>query len=415
MTFAHFRRILNFAEITLGDKEFQLVVNRFMKYGYSINYVAFLTAIQEILEWFDVKGFLDEDKDFYESTDKIIIADVDSLPRPEVGKVDIAETFKTEKSSHPCVHQNKKPKMNFNELLLRIKKHVFDSSIRTREFFQKFDYLYRDYITKSQFHRGLDAIGLSGLHRFYVAPQDLQTIFDKYQDPCDPERVNWSNFCDDVDEVFTLKNLDKHPYKVVESPPEEIRQMSRSGAVDWDHLTQPEKNLAQETLFRIRNILKARRIFLESFFKSFDKSNRFHVTRCQMRRVFSSNSILLSENEMTALMDRYGDDMGFNYWKFLEDVDDVQFCEAKHEDILTLLKKINEKSPLPCSKSNFSIIDVFAKVKGQVTRNRINIDQFLCNGEKVNEGKVPESKFRSSFSAAGIKLNDCELDILCKS
>lgn len=416
MTVNHFRCILNASDITLGAKEFQLVINRFKKYGYAVNYVAFLEAIQEILDWFDEKGFLDEDKSFFENfPGKVIVAEIDSLPRPEVGVVDIAQTFEREKPCHPCVNQQEKRKMELDELMLRIKKHILDNSVRTYEFFEKFDKFKRGFITKCQFHRGLDAIGLSGLHRFYVAPHDLQKIFVKYQDPCDPERVNWLKFCDDVDEVFTYKSLDKHPYKVVESPPEEIQQLSRPGTADWDHLTKPEKNLAQETLFRVRNIVKDRRIYLESYFKSFDRTNRFHVSRSQMRRVFSSHSILLSEKEVTALINRYGDDMGFNYWKFLEDIDDVQFCRAKHEEILTLLKKINEKSLAPCSKQNFSIIDVVAKVKGQITRNRINVDQFLRNGESIKEGKISESKFRSSFSAAGIKLNDCELDILCKS
>lgn len=112
---------------------------------------------------------------------------------------------------------------------------------------------------------------------------------------------------------------------------------------------------------------------------------------------------------------RYGDDMGFNYWKFLEEIDDVKFCEAKHQEIMKLLKLINAKNPMPCSQPNFSVIQVFGKVKGQVTRNRINIDQFMRQGEKLNEGMVPESKFRSSFSAAGIILEGCELDLLCKA
>ena len=133
-----------------------------------------------------------------------------------------------------------------------------------------------------------------------------------------------------------------------------------------------------------------------------------------MRRVFSANSILLSGKEVEALMSRYSDDMGFNYWKFQQEIDDVQFCEAKHQEIMRILKIINEKKEMPCSKPSFSIIEILAKIKNQVTRNRINIDQFLRNGEILN-GMVLKSKFQSSFSAAGIFLDKCELDFLCKS
>lgn len=173
------------------------------------------------------------------------------------------------------------------------------------------------------------------------------------------------------------------------------------------------KQLAQETLFRIRNLVESRRINIEVFFKQYDKANTFHVSRCQLRRVLSSNSILLSETEVRALMERYGDDMGFNYTKFLVEINEKIFCHSKHLEIERLLKLINTKQPVPCPKENFSIIEVFAKIKGQITRNRINIDQFMKQEGKV--GDISAIKFRSSFSAAGIILDDCELDILCKS
>lgn len=212
---------------------------------------------------------------------------------------------------------------------------------------------------------------------------------------------------------FLLRNLDKQPYTVVESPPDWVKQLPRPGTVSWDHVPKSTTQLAQDTLFRIRNIIKSQRIFIESFFKGYDKSNHFHVTRCQMRRVFSANSILMSEKEVEALMTRYGDDMGFNYWKFLEEINENQFSVWKHQEIMQILKQMQEKKA-PCEEP-LSIIEVLAKVKNAITRKRINLEQFLREGGKVNEGMVPTSKFRASFSAAGIILNDCELDILCKS
>jgi hypothetical protein len=111
---------------------------------------------------------------------------------------------------------------------------------------------------------------------------------------------------------------------------------------------------------------------------------------------------------------RYGDDMGFNYWKFLEEIDSLKFCEAKHKEILKLMKIVNAEVRVKCSE-NLSIVDVLAKIKGQVTRGRISIDQFLKQGEKLNEGMVTMEKFRGGFVAAGIKLEECELDLLCNA
>lgn len=202
VTIPHFRRVLYFAGITLGAKEFQLVLKRFMKHCYTVNYVAFVKDIEKIMQWFDQHGFLDCYQNILDCyPGKVIVDDVDMLPRPEV---DVLEMYGIQKPCHPCMDQIK-PNMKFEDLMLRIKKHIYDSSIRTREFFEKFDQHNSGFITKSQFHRGLDAIGLSGLHRLYVAPLDLKKIFTTYEDPCDCDRVAWNRFCDDVDEVFTIK------------------------------------------------------------------------------------------------------------------------------------------------------------------------------------------------------------------
>jgi hypothetical protein len=138
----------------------------------------------------------------------IIEVEIEKLPRPEIGKLDVSETFETGKPCHPFASQYKKLDLKFHELMLRIKKHIHDNSIRTREFFEKFDVHRTGFITKSQFHRGLDAIGLSGLHRLYVSPQDLEKICSAYSDSWDdliPDRMKWKKFCDDLDEVFTIR------------------------------------------------------------------------------------------------------------------------------------------------------------------------------------------------------------------
>lgn len=177
-----------------------------------MNYVAFLRELQDIMKWFDQHGFLNSNKDFIENyPGRVIVAGVENLPRPEIGKFDMAKTFGTTKACHPCVQQGTKRDTKLEEIVLRIKKHIRDNGIRTREFFEKFDFAdysrtyQRGFITKSQFHRGLDAIGVSGLHRLYVAPHDLHKIVDAYKDENDPDRVAWSKFCDDIDEVFTIK------------------------------------------------------------------------------------------------------------------------------------------------------------------------------------------------------------------
>lgn len=134
-----------------------------------------------------------------------------------------------------------------------------------------------------------------------------------------------------------------------------------------------------------------------------------------MRRVFSSNGIILSDKEISALTLRYGNDLGFNYFKFLKDIADVHFCEAKHEKVLEMLKLINVEQPPPCTQPDVTIIEVLAKIKGEIVRRRINFEGFIRNGEFVGDKPLSAHEFRRNFSAAGINLEECELDILCNS
>lgn len=139
------------------------------------------------------------------------------------------------------------------------------------------------------------------------------------------------------------------------------------------------------------------------------------MSKCQLKKVFSTNSIIVSDKEIEALFLRYGNDLGFNYMKFLKDIDEVEFCENKHEKIIKMLKLINDDHPLPCTNPEITIIEVLAKIKGEIVRKRIDFENFIRNTELVGDKPILSHEFRRNFSAAGIILDDCELDILCNS
>lgn len=106
--------------------------------------------------------------------------------------------------------------------------------------------------------------------------------------------------------------------------------------------------------------------------------------------------------------------MGFNYWDFLNEANDINAIESKYEKLHALTKQINNPAVLCCNK-DMSLITVMAKIKGEVVRKRIDIEQFLKCNDKLHEHMVPTNDFRRAFSNANIILSDCELDIVCKS
>lgn len=48
-------------------------------------------------------------------------------------------------------------------------------------------------------------LGVSGLHRLYLSLPQIELLMIQYRDPCDPTRVCWKTFEDDIDQVFTIK------------------------------------------------------------------------------------------------------------------------------------------------------------------------------------------------------------------
>lgn len=57
-----------------------------------------------------------------------------------------------------------------------------------------FDLLRSGYITRSQFIRGLDSMGLSSLRRLYLSDLEIQNLTDLYSDENDTKRVDWKTF-----------------------------------------------------------------------------------------------------------------------------------------------------------------------------------------------------------------------------
>lgn len=53
VTFAHFSRVLHFMGLLLSADDYFLLVKRFIKDSYTINYVAFLEEIEKIVQYLD--------------------------------------------------------------------------------------------------------------------------------------------------------------------------------------------------------------------------------------------------------------------------------------------------------------------------------------------------------------------------
>lgn len=270
VTFAHFSRVLHFLGILLSSDDFQLLLKRFIKDSYTINYVCFLEEIEKIVNYLDTNRMIDYAGDFSKNfPGRLIDAELPKLPRPEIGRIRISDVFGKETSFHPALNKVKVHK-NINEIILRIQRYVMENRIRIHEFFQDFDPLRSGFITKSQFLRGIDAIGISGLDRMYLSDYELENLCEAYQDELDCSRIDYLTFEDVIDRVFTIKNLDKKPYEIVVAPPRAVAELPRDGSENWQQQTSNIRDLCEEAVQKVKDRILKRRLFIEPMFKVYD-------------------------------------------------------------------------------------------------------------------------------------------------
>lgn len=71
--------------------------------------------------------------------------------------------------------------------------------------------------------------------------------------------------------VFTIKNLEKTPLLNIESPPLYIKDMPRTGALNWQQAAPTTRECCEEALRKIQIRIRNRRLYMHPFFRSYDK------------------------------------------------------------------------------------------------------------------------------------------------
>jgi hypothetical protein len=108
------------------------------------------------------------------------------------------------------------PPTDFEQAMTKLKKHVFKTRTRVKEFFLDFDKLRSGFVYPNHF---LTSLGLAGLDKALTAAE-LQTIADAYTVPRSPSLIqtDWKTFVTDVDVVFTLPVRDAGPLGLLDFP-----------------------------------------------------------------------------------------------------------------------------------------------------------------------------------------------------
>ncbi|KAK0079021.1 hypothetical protein PV325_001848 [Microctonus aethiopoides] len=416
VTITHFGRILNFLGIILASNEFALLVKRFVKNSYTINYVSFLNAVEEAQNYIERNGMVDIASEYqYQFPGRIITTELSKHPRPEIGKVNPSEVFSKQSSFRSKFKEETAP-MTILEAMQRIQRHVLERRIRVGEFFQQFDTLNSGRVTVSQFKRGLDGIQISSLGQLYLSESEIDIIADFYKNPNDPDYILWRVFEDDVDHVFTVKELEKFPNLKIESPPTNITELPKRGSKSWEHTDEKLRQLCEKTLQKIRLRVEERGIMLKQFFRNYDKLNHGHVSRNQIPQIFSAAMILLSTEEIFALEQRYNDEMGFNYALFLRELEAATTVIPFNESIpQTMRTSIAETLESQSNDENNDVELTLAKIKAKVVRERIQIQDYLSQFDSRHNSMISRNNFIRGLDQIRCNLTPGQLETLMET
>ncbi|XP_053605525.1 uncharacterized protein LOC128672415 [Plodia interpunctella] len=399
ITFAHFARILNYIGILVSPEDFNLLVRKFIKDSYTLDYVEFLKAVEAVKKE-GIRGLGPE----YENPTAVIDTSLPKLTRPEVDAgLSTAPLGQTD-VFHPVLNQPK-PSRQLVELMLRVQQFVLQRRIRVSEFFRDFDPLNCGRIAPQQFRRSMDAMGLGTI----LDQNEMLCIMRHYLDPNDTERVCWRTFEDDCDQVFTIKELEKHPDVKAGAAAAAVAELPPPGSADErGGPSEAALDMAEAALMRVRAACKERAIDLRPAFAEHDPLNNGHVSRAQVRRVLARLGVLPTAMQVRALEERYLDDCGFSYVQLLDEMEERPVESAT----------ISSSPPPPRGPPagpdplQTDIVQILAKIKGKMVREGLRPREFLKQFDPRNELVIPRADFYRGLSSAGLSLTPLEMDTL---
>ncbi|XP_045496630.1 uncharacterized protein LOC123694998 [Colias croceus] len=400
ITFAHFARILNYIGILVSPEDFNLLVRRFIKDSYTLDYVEFIKAVEAVKKQ-GIQGLGPE----YNNPTAVIDTTLPKMVRPEIEAGRSTAPLGASDVFHPAL-QAPKPTRQLLDLMLRVQEFVLQRRVRVSEFFRDYDPLNSGRISPQQFRRALDIMGFGAI----MSDLEMLCVTRHYLDPNQPDRVCWRTFEDDCDQVFTIKELEKHPDVSAGGVAAAVAELPAVGSLAERGGPAPaDLDLAQAALLRVRAACNERAIDLRPAFGEHDEHNNGHVSRSQVRRVLARLGVLPTPQQIRALETRYLDDCGFNYVALLDELEERPAESATIAGPAIAPRRPQHSAANPLETD---IVQILAKIKGKMVREGVRPRDFLQQFDPRRELVIPRADFYRGLGSAGLSLTPREMDTL---
>ena len=122
---------------------------------------------------------------------------------------------------------------------------------------------------------------------------------DYYRDPSDPLKIRYFDFNEDIERIFTLKDLEKNPGTTLD-------KFKAPSILDpKDVLTNDEEEELDACMRRIGTDVRHRRLLIKPFFQDKDKSNSGFVSNTRFRSIFDNQKLWITDREYYLINKRF--------------------------------------------------------------------------------------------------------------
>ena len=180
-----------------------------------------------------------------------------------------------------------------NTLMRKIKNMIKKDRIRLTEFFQDHDTLRKGYLARQKFRSVLHS------QKIYLTIEEFDRLENYFACSPNSDMVNYVNFTDEIDRIFTEKDLEKFPTK-------RINEFKAPSILDpKDVLNNDEEQVLHACLIRLGTDVKHRRLLIKPFFQDKDRSKSGFIAMSRFRSIFDNFKMKASDYEYELINRRF--------------------------------------------------------------------------------------------------------------
>ncbi|EAX86672.1 EF hand family protein [Trichomonas vaginalis G3] len=287
--------------------------------------------------------------------------------------------------------------IDIDDLLDRLRTDIYQGDVLPEDWFSGFDRLRSGRIFPNEFQRCFT------LMRIKLSPEEFNMLVDRYRQG---DKVNYKEFCHEIEDIFTNRNLEKAPLETTRNSQEivsrTIGKLDVNTSVELDNL-----------MAKLHHQIKTKGIHLRTAFMDFDKHNNGRITQSQFMRANPFRD--LTSREIQVLYDRYCDPQlkDFNYRKLNTDLNDYASMQP------TMVERSLTRSLLPHQEKSLKIKNfdtpqelIIPKFAEHVRKERICIKDFFQTHDTLRTGRIPVQKFTGTITLFGYPFTTNDLDYL---